>query len=107
MRIKLLDKETLTAEADLPPLSLLFKELAAVEYSRIIRLPPEDPARFLFSKTPLQRLRYRAHEAWRRAALSSEQAGHPTPPPPDEDAALRFKPCLRGESADGRATARA
>ena len=66
--IKLMDKETLTAEADLPPLSLHFKELAAVEYSRIIRLPPEDPARFLLSNTSPPRLRYRAHEAWRRAA---------------------------------------
>ena len=37
--IKLMDKETLTAEADLPPLSLRFEDLAAVEYSRIIRLP--------------------------------------------------------------------
>ena len=51
--------------ADLPPLSLRSKELAAVEYSRIIRPPPEDPARSLLRKTPPPRLRCRAHEAWR------------------------------------------
>ena len=93
--IKLTDKETLTAEADLPPLSLRSKELAAMEYSRIIRLPPEDPARTLLSKTPPPRLHYRAHKAWRRAVTSAEQAGLPAPPPTDEDAVLPHKPCFR------------
>ena len=45
--IKLTDRETLTAESDLPPLSLRFKELAAVGNSHIIRLPQKtQPASF-------------------------------------------------------------
>ncbi|KAF0310304.1 Trafficking protein particle complex subunit 11 [Amphibalanus amphitrite] len=93
--IKLTDKETLMAEAGLPPLSLRAKELAAGEYARIVRLPPGDPARNLLDKTPPPRLRYRAHEAWRRAVTSAEEAGLPPPPPADEDATLSFKPCFR------------
>ena len=93
--IRLTDKETLTAEAGLPPLSLRAKELAAGEYARIIRLPPGDPARQLMDLTPPPRLRYRAHEAWRRAVKSAEEAGLPAPPPADEDATLSYKPCLR------------
>ncbi|KAF0305090.1 RNA-directed DNA polymerase from mobile element jockey [Amphibalanus amphitrite] len=93
--IKLTDKETLVAEAGLPPLSLRAKELAAGEYARIVRLPPGDPARNLLDKTPPPRLRYRAHEAWRRAVTSAEEAGLPPPPPADEDATLSFKPCFR------------
>ena len=61
--IKLTDKETLTAEAGFPPLTLRVKELAAGEYAR---LPPEDHVRTLLELDPTPRLRYRAHEAWRR-----------------------------------------
>ena len=93
--IKLTDKETLTAEAGLPPLSVRAKELAAGEYARILRLPPGDPARDLLEESPTPRLRYRAHEAWRRAVATAEEEGHPAPLPADEDATLPFKPCLR------------
>ena len=93
--IKLTDKETLTAEAGLPPLTLRAKELAAGEYARILRLPPGDPARSLLELDPTPRLRYRAHEAWRRAATAAEEAGLPPPAPVDEDVALLHKPCLR------------
>ena len=41
----------------------------------------------------LPRLRYRAHEAWERAKTSAQEAGEA--PPPDEDAVLSHKPCLR------------
>ena len=93
--IKLTDKETLTAEAGLPPLTLRAKELAAGEYARILRLPPGDPARSLLELDPTPRLRYRAHEAWRRAATAAEEADLPPPAPVDEDVALLHKPCLR------------
>ena len=93
--IKLTEKETLMAEADLPPLSLRSKELAAGEYVRITRLPPDDPARTLLEETPPPRLRYRAHEAWKRAVASAEEGRLPPPPPADEDATLNFKPCFR------------
>ena len=93
--IKLAEKETLMAEADLPPLSLRSKELAAGEYARITRLPPDDPARTLLEETPPPRLRYRAHEAWKRAVASAEEGRLPPPPPADEDATLNFKPCFR------------
>ena len=49
---RLTDKETLTGEAYLYPLSLRFKEPAAVECSHIIRPPPEDPVRSLLSMIP-------------------------------------------------------
>ena len=75
--IKLTDKEILTAEASLPPLTLRAKELAAGEYARILRLPPGDPTRTLPELDSTPRLRYRAHEAWRRAATTVEEAGLP------------------------------
>ena len=93
--IRLTRKETLIAEADLPPLSVRAKELAAGEHERLTRLPRTDPARNLLDQTPTPRLRYRAHEAWKRARSTAEEAGLPAPDPPDEDAVLSHKPCLR------------
>ena len=93
--IKLTGKETLAAEAGLPPLTIRAKELAARECERLVRLPPEDPARNLLLKKPRPRLKYRAHEAWARAKTAASAAGSAPPPPVDEDAVLPHKPCLR------------
>lgn len=93
--IRLTDKETLVAEAGLPPLSLRAKELAACEYARITRLPTSDPARALLEETPAPRLEYRARNAWRRSVKAAEETGLAPPPPPDEDMTLPFKPCFR------------
>ena len=93
--IKLTDKETLAAEAELPPLSVRAKELASKEYERLVRLPPGDPARELLLQTPRPRLRYRAHEAWTRTKRTAAESGTQPPPPTDEDLVLTHKPCLR------------
>ena len=65
--IRLTRTDALLAEADLPPLSLRAKQLAAQECQRIARLPALDPARTLLEKEMPPRLKYRAHQAWRRA----------------------------------------
>ena len=93
--IRSTNRSALLAEADLPALTVRAKELAATEVSRIARLPPEDPAKQLFDRTPRPRLKYRAHEAWNRARASASAEGTASPPPPDEDVRLRHKPCLR------------
>ena len=94
--IKLTGKHVLTAEADLPPLSVRAKELAGREYGRLTRLPPDDPARQLLELSPPPRLQYRAHLNWKRKKQEAEAAGEPVPPPPDEDAAgLQHRPCFR------------
>ena len=94
--IKLTGKHVLTAEADLPPLSVRAKELADREYGRLTRLPPDDPARQLLELSPPPRLQYRAHLNWKRKKQEAEAAGEPVPPPPDEDAAgLQHRPCFR------------
>ncbi|XP_043226976.1 uncharacterized protein LOC122384061 [Amphibalanus amphitrite] len=85
----------LLAEADLPALTVRAKELAATEASRIARLPAEDRAKQLLERDPRPRLKYRAHEAWKRACAQAAEEGRPEPALPDEDALLPHKPCLR------------
>ncbi|KAF0289387.1 hypothetical protein FJT64_012322 [Amphibalanus amphitrite] len=89
------DPEDLLAEADLPALTVRAKELAATEASRIARLPAEDRAKQLLERDPRPRLKYRAHEAWKRACAQAAEEGRPEPALPDEDALLPHKPCLR------------
>ena len=94
--IRLTDKNVLTAEAGLPPLSVRAKELAGREYGRLTRLPPDDPARRLMDATPPPRLQYRAHLKWKRKKRDALVAGESAPPLPDEDAAdLQHRPCFR------------
>ncbi|KAF0295113.1 ATP-dependent RNA helicase DDX51 [Amphibalanus amphitrite] len=93
--IRLTRKDALLAEADLPPLSLRAKQLAGLECQRLARLPVLDPARTLLEKEVRPRLEYRAHLAWRRDCAQAEAARRPPPKPPDEDAVLTKKPCLR------------
>ena len=96
--IRLTNKETLAAEANLQPLSVRAKELAALEYARITRLPEEDPARRLLSASPPPRHKNKAHEAWLKAKATANRAGEPSPPPPDEDSTLPHRTCLRRTS---------
>ncbi|XP_043204749.1 uncharacterized protein LOC122371992 [Amphibalanus amphitrite] len=93
--IRLTRTDALLAEADLPPLSLRAKQLAGQECQRLARLPALDPARTLLEKEVRSRLEYRAHLAWRRDCTQAEAARRPPPKPPDEDAVLTKKPCLR------------
>ena len=93
--IRLTRTDALLAEADLPPLSLRAKQLAAQECQRIARLPALDPARTLLEKEMPPRLKYQAHQAWRRACEQAAEEQRPPPKPPDEDAVLEHKPCLR------------
>ena len=93
--IRLTRSGALLAEADLPPLTLRAKQLAGEELQRIARLPDDDPTRQLMMKTPTPRLRYRAHEAWKRACSEAREDGRPPPKPPDEDVIMAFKPCVR------------
>ncbi|KAF0303391.1 Dynein heavy chain, cytoplasmic [Amphibalanus amphitrite] len=93
--IRLTRTDALLAEADLPPLSLRAKQLAGQECQRLARLPALDPARTLLEKEVRPRLEYRAHLAWRRDCTQAEAARRPPPKPPDEDAVLTKKPCLR------------
>ena len=83
------------AEANLVPLSLRAKQLAAEETQRPIRLPDADPIKAILTKTTTPRLRYRADEAWKRACDEARADGRPPPKPPDEDAVMTHKPCLR------------
>ena len=50
--IRLTRKDALLAEADLVPLSLRAKQLAAEETQRLIRLPDGDPTKAILTKTP-------------------------------------------------------
>ena len=89
--------ETLLAEAGLPPLSIRVKQLAAHEYERLSRLRPDDPAnKRLDDQSTQPRLKYRAHEAWRKACAQARQSQQPEPRPGtpqyDEDVTLRWKP---------------
>ena len=93
--IRLTRTDALTAEADLPPLSLRAKQIAGKECQRIARLPTCDPARLLLEREAPPRLQYRAHRAGRRACEEAEGDGRPPPKPPDEDAVLTYKACLR------------
>ncbi|KAF0306533.1 hypothetical protein FJT64_021977 [Amphibalanus amphitrite] len=88
-------RAALLAEADLPALTVRAKELAATEASRIARLPAEDRAKQLLERDPRPRLKYRAHEAWKRACAQAAEEGRPEPALPDEDALLPHKPCIR------------
>ncbi|KAF0295429.1 hypothetical protein FJT64_006986 [Amphibalanus amphitrite] len=88
-------RAALLAEADLPALTVRAKELAATEASRIARLPAEDRAKQLLERDPRPRLKYRAHEAWKRACAQAAEEGRPEPALPDEDALLPHKSCLR------------
>ena len=88
---------TLLAEAGLPPLSVRAKQLAAFEHERLSRLHQEDPARKRQEdQTTKPRLKYRAHEAWRKACDQARQNHQPEPRPGtphhDEDAILQWKP---------------
>ena len=93
--IRLTRREALLSEADLPALSLRARQLAAVEYQRIIRLPPQDPARDQLLKETRPRLEHKAHNAWKSACAEAVANQRPPPKPPDDDAVLRHKPCLR------------
>ena len=93
--IRLTRTDALLTEADLPPLSLRAKQLAGQECQRLSRLPALDPARTLLEKEVPPRLQYRAHRAWRRACGKAAEEERPPPKPPDEDAVLPHKPCLR------------
>ena len=77
------------------PLSLRAKQLAAEETQRLIRLPDRKPTKAILTETTTPRLRYRAHEGWRRACDEARADGRPPPKPPDEDAVMTQKPCLR------------
>ncbi|KAF0290997.1 putative RNA-directed DNA polymerase from transposon BS [Amphibalanus amphitrite] len=101
--IRLTRTDALLAEADLPPLSLRAKQLAGQECQRLARLPALDPARTLLEKEVRPRLEYRAHLAWRRDCTQAEAARRPPPKPPDEDAVLTKKPCLRRQLQRGPA----
>ena len=93
--IRLTRRDALLAEADLPPLSLRGKQLAAGEYERMKRLPTHDPANQLMSHLPPPRLVYRARNAWHRDVEKATEARQPPPKPPDEDVALTHRPCIR------------
>ena len=93
--IRLTRTGAVIAEADLVPLTVRAKQLAGVEVQRLSRLPESDPARALLLQNPPPRLKYRAHEAWTRACAEAAVERRPPPKPPDEDAVLEHKPCLR------------
>ena len=93
--IRLTRRDALLAEADLPPLSLRGKQLAAGEYERMRRLPTDDPANQLMSHLPPPKLKYRAHEAWRREVEKASEDRRPPPQSPDEDVVLAHRPCIR------------
>ena len=85
----------LLTEANLPPLNVRAKEMAATEVSRLRRLPDTDPAKQLMNRRPRPRLQNRSHLAWERARSTATERGDPEPELPDLDAAQQFKPCLR------------
>ncbi|MEL6816674.1 MAG: reverse transcriptase family protein, partial [Cyanobacteria bacterium J06598_3] len=89
------NRHALLSEAKLAPLSVRAKELAAMEMSRLRRLPTSDPCYQLVVALPRPRLRYRAHEAWRRLCHDAEERGDPEPELPDHDVVLQHKPCFR------------
>ena len=93
--IKLTEKKTLAAEAELTPLALRAKELAAGEYERMIRLPLEILLLSFCSKSrvPDSATGLKKHGS-EKGPPPSETEAQP-PPPSDEDLVLTHKSCVR------------
>ena len=61
----------------------------------MLGLHSDDPAHRLMTHFPAARLKYRAHETWCRDVEKAEVEEEPPPKPPDEDAVLPNRTCVR------------